>query len=606
MPDPCLLAVSARLPPSRWSTAELTDAAGGRFSDRLTTMLGGLGVENRHSVLANYPEVLFAGAEPEVEVAASELAARAARDCLAKADVDSASIGLVLGVSSSPGRLLPSLACDLFSLIPEIPREAVALSLEYLGCSAMAKVVDTARWFLTVEPDKRVLVCFLEAITPLSPPLPGEFAHFSEVTDGERQSTVNAMHGFLFGDAAVAMLLGAEGAGPTFGPVAHLTNERPEDAELGTVPDGGSDIPVVYGRRLYTLGPEVTARGTHYAVSTVRSLLAGGTNGLTSASEASLVFLHTGSGRILRGLCAEFDVDPAGPEVASSYRIPREYGNTLGCSVPLMFADPIRREPGTGLAVAFGLRGSGGPAFAYPLASIHGQVRRGGARLGSETDLTSRPRQPPKHRHRTHRGLAGMGRVAGGTFRRSWPHVRRQIAARSNRPQHSRDPTYAVLSRGCPPEVQEGPLPCARRRVPAKSGSRRSGGYSSLREADDAGMGTVSVPNPPHSTLAGASDAESGLPRAALTSSSATLPGPWRRREEGGLPVLGIEFLRQSHVKESFRDRDPDSSTVPKTPLAPAVLATHKTQRGQPPTPRSRDRIRGRARLPPATATPSS
>ncbi|HEX3780049.1 MAG TPA: 3-oxoacyl-[acyl-carrier-protein] synthase III C-terminal domain-containing protein [Pseudonocardiaceae bacterium] len=355
MPDPCLLAVSAELPPSRWSTDELLAAADGRLSDRLVTMLAGMGVRTRHSMLANYPEVLFAGVEPKLEMAVSELAARAVRSCLAKAEVDPASIGLVLGVTSSPGRLLPSLVCDLFALLPEIPRDAVALSLEYLGCSAMAKVVDTARWFLTAEPGKRVLVCFLDAITPLSPPLPEKYAHFTEVPNNRRQDTVNVMHGFLFGDASVAMLLGAQGAGPRFGPVAHLTNERPEDTELGTVPDGGSDIPVVHGRRLYTLGQDITARGTHYATSTVRSLLATGTSGLAAPSEASVVLLHTGSNRILDGLCAEFGVDPDGPEVASSYRILREYGNTLGCSVPLMFADPVRREPGVGLVVAFGL-----------------------------------------------------------------------------------------------------------------------------------------------------------------------------------------------------------------------------------------------------------
>ncbi len=353
MLDPCLLAVSAELPSSRWSTADLLASAGDRFSPRLVAMLSDLGVRTRHSVLANYPDVLFAGAEPEFEITASELATRAVRDCLAKADIDPATIGLVLGVTSSPGRLLPSLVCDLFASVPEIPREAVALSLEYLGCSAVAKAVDTARWFLNAEPGKRVLVCFMDAITPLSPPLPGEYGHFGEVTD--RQDTVNVMHGFLFGDAAVAMLLGGEGAGPTFGPVAHLTNERPDDAELGTVPDGGSDVPVVHGRRLYTLSQQVTPRGTHYAVSTVRSLLAGGSSGLSSPSEAGLMLLHTGSRRILDGLCTEFGVAPDGPEASSSYRILRDHGNTLGCSVPLMFADPVHREPGTGLVVAFGL-----------------------------------------------------------------------------------------------------------------------------------------------------------------------------------------------------------------------------------------------------------
>ncbi len=32
-----------------------------------------------------------------------------------------------------------------------------------------------------------------------------------------------------------------------------------------------------------------------------------------------------------------------------------EYGNTIGCSVPLMLADPVHRSEGEGLMVAFGL-----------------------------------------------------------------------------------------------------------------------------------------------------------------------------------------------------------------------------------------------------------
>src|SRR5262245_34820402 len=44
---------------------------------------------------------------------------------------------------------------------------------------------------------------------------------------------------------------------------SHLTNEIPGDAELGTVPDGGSDIPVVYGRREYTLSAQVKQRGAN-------------------------------------------------------------------------------------------------------------------------------------------------------------------------------------------------------------------------------------------------------------------------------------------------------------------------------------------------------
>ncbi|WP_416974808.1 3-oxoacyl-[acyl-carrier-protein] synthase III C-terminal domain-containing protein [Streptomyces sp. 4F14] len=353
--DPRLHAIAARPPDPSWSTEDLLAAAGDRLSERLAAMLGDLGVAKRHSVLANYPEVLFEGAAPRLDVRASELSARTAAECLEKSGAAPERIGLVLGVTSSPGRLLPSLVCDLFGLLPWLPRDAANLSIAYMGCSAIAKAVETARWYLTCCPDRLVLVCFMDAITPLSPVLPGRYSHFDEVPPEERQRTVNALHGFLFGDAAVAMLLGADGPGPAFGPVAHLTNERAEDAELGTVPDGGSDLPVVHGRRVYTLSPWVSARGAAYVEATVADLLRTHACGIASAAEATTLLLHTGSTRILDTLHDRLGLPPGSPATRSSYRVLRDYANTVGCSVPMMLAEPVTRPEGTALVVAFGL-----------------------------------------------------------------------------------------------------------------------------------------------------------------------------------------------------------------------------------------------------------
>jgi predicted naringenin-chalcone synthase len=156
------------------------------------------------------------------------------------------------------------------------------------------------------------------------------------------------------------MVLAAEGPGPVFGPVSSLTNDLPEDAELGTVPDGGSDLPVVYGRRQYTLSPDVTRRGTRYAKQAVRMALATDGCRLSEPNGASVLLMHTGSTRILNVLCQEFGIGTGSEAVASSYRVLREYANTLGCSVPLMMAEPVRREAGEGLVVAFGLSFSAG------------------------------------------------------------------------------------------------------------------------------------------------------------------------------------------------------------------------------------------------------
>lgn len=365
--DPHLIAVASELPRHQYRTEELLAAGRGHLSDKLAVMLDSMGVETRHSVIANYPDVLFRGAEPKIDTAAADLAVRAARACLAKGEVAADSIGLVLGVTSSPGRLLPSLVCDIFARMPELPRTAPNLSIEYMGCSALAKAVDTARWYLSCNPQKRVLVCFMDAITPLSPEISGFYSHFSELGPDEHQGTVNVLHGFLFADAAVAMVFGAEGGGPSFGEVANLTNALPEDAELGTVPDGGSDLPLVNGRRAYTLSPDVTPRGAFYASETVRMVLERESCELTKPGDAATLLIHTGSVRILDALCAEFGVDKNSEFVASSYRVLRDYGNTIGCSVPLMVAEPVHRPAGQGLLVAFGLSfGCGAFTMTFP------------------------------------------------------------------------------------------------------------------------------------------------------------------------------------------------------------------------------------------------
>lgn len=366
--DPRLDVIATVLPPTKYTTEEMLWSARGRLSERLEQMLSSLGVQTRYSVLANYTDVLFRDAEPKLAISATDMAVRSVRECVEKGGVDPAEIGLVIGVTSSPGRLLPSMVCDLIARVPEIPRTVPNLALEYMGCPSIAKVLDTARWFLSTRPDQRVLVCFMEAITPLTPALPGFRKHFSEIAPDERQSTVDAMHAFLFGDATVSMVLSAEGTGPSFGPAVHLTNELLDDAELGTVPDGGSDIPLVDGRRLYTLGPAVTRRGTHYALSTIETLLAREDSGIATPGEADTLLLHTGATRILDKLCDTYGVPKDDERVASSYHVLRDHGNTIGCSVPLMLSENVHRPEGKALVMAFGLSFSCG-AFTMRMPS---------------------------------------------------------------------------------------------------------------------------------------------------------------------------------------------------------------------------------------------
>lgn len=166
---PHVVTVAAELPRPEYTTDELLAAGLSHLSDNLATMLADLGVYKRHSMLTNYPDVLSAAPSRNRTSRRPPWPPTPFRRCLAQADVPMDSIGLVLGLTSGPARLLPNLVRDLFARIPEIPRTAANLSIEFMGGSAMAKAIDTARWFLNLRPEQHVLVCFTDAITPLCP-----------------------------------------------------------------------------------------------------------------------------------------------------------------------------------------------------------------------------------------------------------------------------------------------------------------------------------------------------------------------------------------------------------------------------------------------------
>lgn len=91
---PHIRAIAAQLPDWHWSTGELLAKAGDRLSPKLVAMLSKLGVNKRHSTLSNYPDVLFAEADPDVGVSGTDLAVQASYRCLAKAGVSPGPIGL--------------------------------------------------------------------------------------------------------------------------------------------------------------------------------------------------------------------------------------------------------------------------------------------------------------------------------------------------------------------------------------------------------------------------------------------------------------------------------------------------------------------------------
>src|SRR5256886_8585843 len=97
------------------------------------------------------------------------------------------------------------------------------------------------------------------------------------ITDAEfeaqRTETTLVIQSMLFGDGAVALLLGTDQQGkPAFGPISHLTNDSPDDVNLLTM-TGNSSHPALNGKPQYFMRAAVPTRGAHYAVTTVNDVL---------------------------------------------------------------------------------------------------------------------------------------------------------------------------------------------------------------------------------------------------------------------------------------------------------------------------------------------
>jgi 3-oxoacyl-[acyl-carrier-protein] synthase-3 len=209
------------------------------------------------------------------------------------------------------------------------------------------------------------IVLMSEAHTPfVAPMLRDEYYGFREIarmrkgdklTDAqfeqERTETTLAIQSMLFGDGAVALLLGQDVSGkPSFGPISHLTNDSPEDMNLLTMVSNSSH-PALNGKPQYFMRPAVPARGAHYAVTTVNDVLHNPHSPVSDLSQVDDCMIHTGSKKILDGVCSQLHLDTDSTKVHKSYDVLENFGNLSSASTGFMLA---QKEEWTGPAMVVG------------------------------------------------------------------------------------------------------------------------------------------------------------------------------------------------------------------------------------------------------------
>jgi len=363
-----LVQASTASPQNKFSTTELVATMMHKFSPELINTICSLGVENRYSTMDNYAEFLM-GAPMNSNSSTTELGVDATRRCIEEWGGDPSQIGLLIAATNTPDQMLPCLASEVMARTHGLlPRSLSTVSMQSQGCSVMLKSVEVAQWYLTANPGKMAVVLMSEAHTPyVAPLLRDEYYGFREVArmrkndkltdaqfESERTETTLAIQSMLFGDGAVALLLGSDAAGkPTFGPIAHLTNDSPEDVNLLKM-ISHSAHPALNGKPQYFMRPAVPQRGAHYAVTTINDVLQNPNSSVKDLADVDDCLIHTGSKKILDGVCSQLHLDTDSTKVHKSYDVLENFGNLSSASTGFMLAGK-QEWAGPAMVVGFGV-----------------------------------------------------------------------------------------------------------------------------------------------------------------------------------------------------------------------------------------------------------
>ena len=363
-----LVQASTATPQNMFSTTELVASMMHKFSPELINTICSLGVENRYSTMNNYADFL-SGAPMNPTSSTTDLGVNATRKCIEEWGGDPSQIGLLIAATNTPDQMLPCLASEVMGRTHGLlPRSLSTVSMQSQGCSVMLKSVEVAQWYLAANPGKMAIVLMSEAHTPfVAPLLSDEYYGFREIarlrksdkfTDTEfeeqRTETTLAIQSMLFGDGAVALLLGQDQAGkPTFGPISHLTNDSPDDVNLLTMVSNSSH-PALNGKPQYFMRPAVPTRGAHYAVTTVNDVLHNPHSPVSDLSQVDDCLIHTGSKKILDGVCSQLHLDTDSTKVHKSYDVLQNFGNLSSASTGFMLAGK-KEWAGPAMVVGFGV-----------------------------------------------------------------------------------------------------------------------------------------------------------------------------------------------------------------------------------------------------------
>jgi 3-oxoacyl-[acyl-carrier-protein] synthase III len=362
-----LMSAATATPKHLISTTELVASLMHKLSPELINTICSLGVDQRYSVMDNYSEFLT-GAPINATNSTTRLGVDATKRCIEEWGGDPAKVGLLIAATNTPEQMLPCLASEVMAQTHGLlSRSLRTVSMQSQGCSVLLKSVEVAQWYLAANPNKLAIVLMAEAHTPfVAPLLRDEYHGFRELIrlrkeeklngeefETQRLDTTFVIQSMLFGDGAVALLIGKEEGKPAFGPISHLTNEEPGDVNLLTM-TANSTHPLLKGRAQYFMKPSVPNRGAHYAVATVNRVLQDPDSPVSDLNQVEDCMIHTGSKKILDGVCSQLHLEKDSQKVHGSYEVLKNYGNLSSASTGFMLAEKNEWN-GPAMVVGFGV-----------------------------------------------------------------------------------------------------------------------------------------------------------------------------------------------------------------------------------------------------------
>lgn len=362
-----LLAAATSVPPNVFKTTELVGNLMHKLSPELINTISALGVDQRYSTLQNYPDFLC-GKPKMATSSTTDLGVAATKRCIQEWGGDPNRIGLLVAATNTPDQMLPCLASEIMGKTHGLlSRSLRTVSMQAQGCSVLLKSIEVAQWYLAANPGKLAIVVMSESHTPyVAPLLRDEYSGYREIVrlrkehrldpdqfEQQRLDTTFVIQSMLFGDGAVALLVGTEEGKPAFGPISHLTNDQPNDMNLLTMVSNSSH-PFLKGRPQYFMQPSVPNRGAHYAVTTVKNVLKHPDSPVSDLTQVDDCLIHTGSKKILDGVCSQLDLHPDSAKVHGSYQVLERYGNLSSASTGFMLAEK-NEWSGPAMVVGFGV-----------------------------------------------------------------------------------------------------------------------------------------------------------------------------------------------------------------------------------------------------------